>query len=164
MNFEIRCNITPMKRALAAIAIVRMLSAQPADTVRNPLGADPAAVAAGRTAFTQACASCHGPAGQGDRGPALDTGAFARGGDDGALFHAIRSGVAGTQMPAFPRFTDDQVWQLVSYIRSLERRRPGAAVPQRVTVATRDGRQIRGVRRNEDTFTMQILDEAGSLQ
>src|SRR5207253_8961545 len=40
---------TRMKRRLAAIALlvgVRMLSAQHADTVRNPLGTDPAAVAA----------------------------------------------------------------------------------------------------------------------
>src|SRR5207253_2534459 len=82
----------------------------------------------------------------------------------GALFHTIRSGVAGSQMPAFPRLTDDQVWQIVSYIRTLERRRPAAAAPQIVTATTRDGRQIRGVRRNEDTFSIQIVDAAGALQ
>ena len=156
-----------MKRLLAAIALlaaIRIASAQQADTVRNPLGADPAAAAAGRGTYDQTCASCHGPAGRGDRGPALDTAAFTRGGDDGALFHTIRTGVPGTQMPAFPRLTDDQVWQLVSYIRTLERRRPAPAPPQRVTATLRDGRQIRGVRRNEDTFTIQIVDEAGTLQ
>ena len=156
-----------MKRLAVAIAIVvaaRMLSAQQADTVRNPLGSDPAAAAAGRTTYDQTCASCHGPAGRGDRGPALDAGAFARGGDDGALFHTIRTGVPGSQMPAFPRLTDDQVWQIVSYIRTLERRRPAPAPPSMVVATTRDGRQIRGVRRNEDTFSIQIVDAGGSLR
>src|SRR6476646_8704099 len=104
-----------MKRLLAAIgllAAIRLTSAQQADTSRNPLGTDPAAAAAGRATYDQTCASCHGPAGRGDRGPALDTGAFARGGDDGALFHTIRTGVPGSQMPAFPRLTDNQVWQI----------------------------------------------------
>jgi len=156
-----------MKRALAAIAIlvgVRMLAAQPADTVRNPLGRDPAAAAAGRTTYDQTCASCHGPAGRGDRGPALDTGAFVQGDDDAALFHTIRAGVPGSQMPAFPRLADDQVWQIVSYIRTLERRRPAPAPPSIVVATLGDGRQIRGVRRNEDTFTIQIVDESGRLQ
>src|SRR6185295_4122824 len=39
--------------------------------------------------------------------------------DDGDLFHAIREGVPGSQMPPFKGLSDDQVWQLVSYIRSL---------------------------------------------
>jgi alcohol dehydrogenase (cytochrome c) len=155
-----------MKRLLAAIALlaaIRLTSAQQADTSRNPLGTDPAAAAAGRTTYDQTCASCHGPAGRGDRGPALDTGAFARGGDDGALFHTIRTGVPGSQMPAFPRLTDDQVWQIVSYIRTLGRRRPAPAPPSLVVATTRDGRQIRGIRRNEDTFSIQIVDAGGSL-
>jgi len=155
-----------MKRLLAAIALlaaIRLTSAQQADTSRNPLGTDPAAAAAGRATYDQTCASCHGPAGRGDRGPALDTGAFARGGDDGALFHTIRTGVPGSQMPAFPRLTDDQVWQIVSYIRTLGRRRPAPAPPSLVVATTRDGRQIRGIRRNEDTFSIQIADAGGSL-
>src|ERR1035437_8739012 len=55
----------------------------------------------------------------GDRAPALATGVFRHGTADGQLFLNIRNGINGTAMPAFSQFTSDQVWQLVSYIRSL---------------------------------------------
>ena len=48
--------------------------AQRADTTRNPLGNSPAAIAAGQRVYDQTCQPCHGASGQGDRGPALDTG------------------------------------------------------------------------------------------
>ena len=92
--------------------------AQQSDVTRNPLADRPEAAAAGGRLFDQTCQSCHGPAGQGDRGPALNTGRFAHGDGDADLFHAIRAGVPGTQMPPFASLADDQVWQLVSYIRS----------------------------------------------
>src|SRR5207344_1390546 len=69
------------------------------------------------------CQGCHGPAGQGDRdrgAPALRSASLARGNDDADLFRNIRSGVPGTQMPSFSRLTDEQIWQVVSYIRSLQ--------------------------------------------
>jgi len=48
--------------------------AQPpqSDTVRNPLADSPTAVSEGQRLYNQTCQSCHGPGGQGDRGPALD--------------------------------------------------------------------------------------------
>src|SRR5262249_4476632 len=39
----------------------------------------------------------------------------------------------------------------------------GAAAPQVISVTLDDGRQIRGVRRNEDTFSAQIVDPSGTL-
>ncbi|HEX7140275.1 MAG TPA: c-type cytochrome, partial [Vicinamibacterales bacterium] len=112
-----------MRSAFGFIAIVGLgtgvLLAQQADVVRNPLGNRPEAEASGRRLFDQTCQSCHGPAGQGDRGPGLNTGRFAHGDGDADLFHAIRTGVPGTQMPPFASLADDQIWQLVTYIRSL---------------------------------------------
>jgi PQQ-dependent dehydrogenase (methanol/ethanol family) len=224
--------------ALAAGALV----AQQSDATRNPLGGSPAAVAAGRLVYEQTCQACHGPAGQGDRGPALNTGAFAHGSADGDLFRAIREGVAGSQMPAFTALGDEPTWQVVSYLRSLSlpaadpaaadaagtaggdrargesvffgsagcanchqvngrggivgpdlsaagrmsaaalrqkildpaaplaasaaagRGRGGAgARPQVLVARTRDGREVRGVRRNEDTFSVQMVDASGTL-
>ncbi|HET9834079.1 MAG TPA: c-type cytochrome, partial [Vicinamibacterales bacterium] len=215
---------------------------QQADTTRNPLENSASAVADGKRLFDQTCQSCHGPAGQGDRGPALNTGAFAKGGQDGDLFHTIRDGVPGSQMPPFKGLTDTQVWELVTYIRSLgdaratsvaanepppggnaaagealffgkaacaachqvngrgglvgpdlslagrtpsatlrqkilDPRTPvappatagrggrgrGAAPPQVIVATMRDGRVIRGVRRNEDTFSIQMVDSTGQL-
>jgi PQQ-dependent dehydrogenase (methanol/ethanol family) len=127
-----------------------------------PLGAAPQ-VDAGRTVYDQTCVSCHGPAGQGDRGPALNTGTFARGGTDTDLARTIRDGVPGTQMPPFRALTEDQVRQLVAYIRSLDRGRRVPTPPQTIVVVTRDGRQVRGIRRNEDTFTVQLVDEGGQF-
>ena len=36
---------------------------------------------------------------------------------DGQLFWIIRNGSAGTGMPAFSDLNDDQIWQLIHYIR-----------------------------------------------
>src|SRR6202022_1182506 len=79
-----------------------------------------AAVTEGQQLYNQTCQACHGPAGQGDRGPALNTPTLAHGSDDGELFHTIRTGLPGTQMPPFARLTDTETWQLVSYVHSLQ--------------------------------------------
>src|SRR5690349_25046516 len=116
--------------AIAALTIA--VAAQQSDTTRNPLGADPAAAAAGQRLFDQGCAGCHAAAGQGsDRGPAL-TGRFAHGNEDGDLFHSIREGVPGTAMTAHRELNDQQTWQLVSYIRSLA----GTSRPAPVSTAS----------------------------
>ena len=125
---------------------------------RNPFAGEGNAVAAGQRLFDQNCQSCHGPGGRGDSGPALNTGSFGRG--DAELFRTIQEGVAGSQMPPFRQLSDNQLWQLVTYLRSL------AAAPtdlrRPVVVArTRDGREIQGVRVNEDTFTLQLMDASG---
>jgi alcohol dehydrogenase (cytochrome c) len=145
---------------LAAVARAGAAPAAQADTTRNPLAADVAAAGAGRASYDRTCLSCHGPAGQGDRGPALNTGRFTHGSEDGDLFHAIRSGITGTQMPAFTRLSDTEVWQLVSYLRSLTVPASSTA-PVAISVTTRDGRELRGTRLNEDTFTVQFADAAG---
>jgi PQQ-dependent dehydrogenase (methanol/ethanol family) len=85
----------------------------------NPLAGSPAAVAAGERLYRQTCQACHGGQARGDRGPALATNNFAHGNDDADLFRSIRSGISGSAMPSFSKLTNDQTWQLVSYIRSL---------------------------------------------
>ena len=100
-------------------ALTMAVAAQQSDTTRNPLGADPAAVAAGQRLYDQGCAGCHAAAGQGsDRAPAL-TGRLAHGSEDGDVFHSIREGVPGTAMTPHRELSDQQTWQLVSYIKSL---------------------------------------------
>src|SRR6202023_2069195 len=39
----------------------------------------------------------------------------------------------------------------------------GALQPATIVVKTQDGREIRGVRRNEDTFSLQMMDASGEL-
>jgi alcohol dehydrogenase (cytochrome c) len=126
---------------------------------RNPFAGDGNAVAAGQRLFEGTCQTCHGPGGRGDSAPALNTGSFARGGSDPELFRTIQSGVAGSQMPSYKQLSDIQLWQLVSYLRSLAA--PNDSRRPLVVARTQGGREIRGIRLNEDTFTLQLMDATG---
>ncbi len=162
--------------AAASIGAVAAFAQQP-DTPRNPFTNDPAAITAGKRLFDQTCQTCHGPDGGGDRGPALTRASLTHGNADREIFQTIREGVRGTQMPPFREVADEDVWRLVAYIQSLRGTPASAVAPradgpaprgsaarlQNVIVRTRDGREIRGVRRNEDTFTLQIVDASGEL-
>src|SRR6185312_17102872 len=92
--------------------------AQPADTPNNPFAGNRAAIAQGEKIFNSTCTACHGPAASGGRGPALNTGTFSHGSGDYDLYQTIRSGVSGTQMPSFARLPSDDVWRVVTYIKS----------------------------------------------
>src|SRR3954470_3176935 len=122
---------------VAASVAILFGQANQSDTVRNPLGSNPSAALAGRQLYNQTCQSCHGPDGQGDRGPALDRPALAQGDNDGDLFHTIRAGIPGTQMPPFAALADNDVWQLVSYIRSIQGRTPRNDATDAAATATR---------------------------
>lgn len=99
---------------------------------KNPLANDANAAVDGRRLYGQACQACHGGNAAGsERGPALASGVFKHGAKDGELFLNIRNGIAGTKMPAFGKLEITQVWQIVSYLRSLN----GAGVKSTEVVA-----------------------------
>jgi PQQ-dependent dehydrogenase (methanol/ethanol family) len=94
------------------------------DSAKNPFAANAAATAAaavaGRHVFNSTCTPCHGGAGVGtERAPALDSGQFKHGSEDFEIFQTIQKGVPGTPMPSFSSFSAEQLWQLVTYVRSL---------------------------------------------
>ncbi len=74
----------------------------------------------GKRLFEAHCAKCHGIDGSGGDGPSLRR-ALRRGGDDIALYMIIRGGIPGTGMPFFWQLTDDEVWLVAGYVRSLGR-------------------------------------------
>ena len=78
-------------------------------------------VQAGQTLFGSQCSVCHGAGGAGGEiGPDLTTGQFRRTNTDGGLFRVISEGVPDTPMVGINRTrTDQSVWQLVAYLRSL---------------------------------------------
>lgn len=99
----------------------------------NPLPATAANVKAGETLFQQtaqplACMNCHGAKGDGagPMGAALNPpprnftcGETMQDISDGQMFWIIKKGSMGTGMMAFPAMPDNQIWQLIHYIRSL---------------------------------------------
>jgi cytochrome c oxidase cbb3-type subunit III len=211
-------------RALALVSTFLLmcapdLRAQPQtqkDT--NPLAGNARAIEQGRVMFRGRCAACHGIDAKGYRGSDLTTGEWTHGGSDRQLFQTIGKGVPGTEMPGNGNMSEDEVWMVIAYLRTLsatgatpdrgdakrgeqifwakdkgncsqchmidgrggrlgpelsrigasrsvaalerEIRRPGEFIPvgfETVTVVTREGRKIRGTRKNEDTFSIQIM-------
>jgi mono/diheme cytochrome c family protein len=102
---------------------------------RNPLPITEANIKAGEKLFMKnakpiACKMCHGKKGNG-KGPGAG-GMSPRPRDftcstmmkdipDGQLFWIVKNGSPGTGMMAFKKLKDNQVWQLVHYIRQLSK-------------------------------------------
>jgi len=178
-------------------------------------------LARGKKIFEGQCALCHGIAGTGSRGPSLNQPKLQRADDNFALFRIIKVGIPDSEMPGAWQLTDQEIWQVAGYIRSLARteavtltgdaargkalyetkgncaschlirnegrgqggvagpelteiglRRspsylrealtdPNAATPDGflvVSLTTSNGQHVRGVRINEDSFSIQLRD------
>ena len=89
--------------------------------LRNPHEGDPAAVATGAKLFVAYnCLDCHGADGSGAMGPSLADGRWHFGGTPAEVFESIYQG-RPEGMPAWGSLiSPDQIWMLVSYVRSLE--------------------------------------------
>lgn len=112
---------------------VPALAQRPLASTDAQLGVDtnphstPEDVAAGKQNFDSRCANCHGPEGEGNRGPDLTRNVYRHGNSDRAVFMNILSGIPGTGMPSV-RLSDKEMWQIVAYVRTL-RRPVGEVVP-----------------------------------
>ena len=191
----------------------------------NPLVGDAAAIRQGQNMYRGQCAVCHGIDAKGYRGSDLTTGDWVHGGADAQIAKTIAEGVPGTEMPGHRDLSDDEVWMLVAYLRTLsapggpaadrgdaargeqlfwaasgancgrchmvggrggrlgpvltrigasrsvaalerEIRRPGEVIPvgfETITVTTPDGKKVRGLRKNEDTFSVQVMTPTEDL-
>ncbi len=180
----------------------------------------------GERVFRAQCGRCHGRDARGNDetgAPDLTTGQFSRASTDAGMFSVIREGIDGTAMIGIsPRASDQTVWQIVSYINSLNldpgdydlpgdaargeqlyagadcatchmiRGDGGRTGPDLSTVGSRldpdeiatsltdpdaevaprwwtmritraDGSRLEGLRMNEDTFTVRIMDDDENL-
>src|SRR3984957_1196178 len=115
----------------ALIAMIATASLAHAADGRNPLADDPKAAKAGEYEFRINCALCHGlGAHGGGRGPDLTRAQKKHAHSDAEMFQVISNGIAGTAMPANGTngqgvgMTDEEIWQLVAYIRSVEVKAP----------------------------------------
>jgi len=103
---------------------------------KNPLEATPQNILAGQTLFQvdakpSSCSICHGISGDGlgimfhrvKTKPRNFTCVLTMDDlPDGQLFWVIKKGSPGTAMPSFNYLEDDQVWQLILYLRSFHRK------------------------------------------
>lgn len=102
----------------------------------RPFEPSPSSIAAGRKIFIdQDCVKCHGDGGKGD-GPQADEliddwdvpirpanlslPYYKNGKRDQDIYRVFTSALNGTPMPAFDELSEEERWQLVDYVQSLE--------------------------------------------
>jgi putative heme-binding domain-containing protein len=189
-------------------------------------------VADGKKLFGGLCVTCHGFDGTGGAGPPLNRPRLLSAPDDAALRNIIAEGIPNRGMPRVRRVTEEEMRQLVAYVRSIGKMarpavrgdaarggqlyaklgcaschivngtggslgpeltnigwirgpdylrqavlEPAARLPKGnlavpasgyneflpVTIVMRDGAEVRGIRLNEDVFTIQIRDMTGKF-
>jgi len=98
---------------------------------KNPFAGDAKAAKLGEFQFRVNCAFCHGLSAKGGgRGPDLTKAQKKHGNSDADLFRTISQGVAGTAMPAGTNggigvgMSDEEIWQVITYIRSVQVKAP----------------------------------------
>jgi putative heme-binding domain-containing protein len=225
---------------VALVGFVFLATVAHAADDRNPFAGDAKAAKAGEYEFRINCALCHGLGARGGgRGPDLTRAQKKHTHTDADMFQVISNGIPGTAMPANGTngqgvgMTDEEIWQIITYIRSQEVKAPASAsgnavhgkelfygdancslchmvdgrggrlgpeltsvgasrtraaliesvrnpsqrlawgltestkeFPQEyesVTVVTADGKEIKGVTLNEDSFSVQIMDTGEQL-
>lgn len=132
---------------LGLLFMVLLIGGFVAYRVREPsLRADAAAsqqttyIKLGAKLFAESCAECHGDAGTGGGGaPTLNSKEFLSSTSDQQIHALVSGGVSGTDMSAWGldyggTLTDEQVQQLVTYLRAREHRAP--SIPDWRTGAT----------------------------
>lgn len=86
----------------------------------NPYDSQTNAVAAGAKLFHQNCASCHGSEAMGtEKRPNLHTDRI-RSSTPGELEWLLKNGSMKNGMPSWSRLPEQQRWQIVSYLKSLQ--------------------------------------------
>jgi len=102
--------------------------------LNNPLSNNKQAIENGETLFNHipesvSCSECHGRYGDGNGAMASMFSPAPRNFTcsitmstlpDGQLYWIIKNGSVGTSMPAFNKLSDQNIWQLVAYVRTLE--------------------------------------------
>jgi mono/diheme cytochrome c family protein len=92
-----------------------------ASAKKNPLAKDANAAQAGQSTFLRSCSTCHGETGDaGIAGASNLKSAAVQAQTDGALEWKIANGNVSKGMPAFGSMSQDKIWQVVSFIRTLK--------------------------------------------
>lgn len=87
----------------------------------NPYRGQEEAAAAGRRIFLDHCAQCHGEDAQGKgKKPSLHSPRVQEEATEGDLHWLLYNGNMGKGMPSWAKLPDQQLWQVVTYIKSLQ--------------------------------------------
>jgi mono/diheme cytochrome c family protein len=86
----------------------------------NPFRDQESAAAAGKRLFTDHCAACHGKQALGDKKhPSLRTERVQQQASEGELHWLIANGNMARGMPSWSKLGDPQIWQIVTYVKTL---------------------------------------------
>ena len=95
----------------------------------NPVEATSASIRSGRQRYVFDCRQCHGNTGKGDGDMSHAGGVpsdftddvWQHGESDGEIFLVIKEGVTADMLGYGDRLSDEDIWNLVNYIKSLTR-------------------------------------------
>jgi len=115
-----------------AIAVgASAVSAQSKDAakMKNPVKSTPESIEAGKTAYNKYCKFCHNEGGTGNGAlapkdthpPSLIDAKWDHGSTDGEIFENIKEGIGPKfdMKPMKAKMKDDDIWNVVNYLRSL---------------------------------------------
>ena len=125
--------LIPVGLLLALTGIAGGAQGNPeAAKVKNPVAAAPESVTAGQQTFRRYCASCHGANAEGGSGndlvpaaPDLTDSQWNHGSTDGEIFDNIKNGVGPdfNMIPWKDKLKDEEIWNVVNYVRSLAKKK-----------------------------------------
>ncbi len=140
MRGTLRMNSSPLTRRIAGVlskpgvlvgTLLIIVSPLQCANARNPFAGHANAAKAGEYEFRINCALCHGLGARGGgRGPDLTAATKVHRSSDAQLFQIISNGIPGTAMPANGTngqgvgMTDAEIWEIVTYLRSIEVKAP----------------------------------------
>ena len=87
---------------------------------KNPYEGQADAVAAGRIVFSNHCAQCHGENAEGTKKrPSLRSARVQQEATEGDLHWLLVNGNMGRGMPSWSKLGDPQIWQVITYVKTL---------------------------------------------
>jgi mono/diheme cytochrome c family protein len=87
---------------------------------QNPYAGQRDAVAAGRLVFEDHCSKCHGADAQGtSKRPSLRSARVQEEATEGDLHWLLVNGNMGKGMPSWSKLGDPQIWQVITYVKTL---------------------------------------------
>ncbi|HEX5482442.1 MAG TPA: c-type cytochrome [Terriglobia bacterium] len=92
-----------------------------ARSLPNPFKGNPRAAAAGHKLFERHCAQCHGMDARGIGSAANLRSPGIQDTPPGSLFWVLRNGRIRRGMPSWSQLPDQQLWQMVTYLKTLKK-------------------------------------------